>query len=288
MPSWGAARPAPRARAARHVRARPAAVRADDPQPAPDEARDLDRRPLADRRDADGDHPAAVPQHLDRLQERLRAAQDLEGDVHAAVRDGEDARDGILDRCVDHVRGAERRGRPQLLLADVDGDDLRGALARANWTTSDPTPPVPTTATRSPRRSSAPCRTAPYAVSDAHPRIAASSSGRRRAARRPRWRAAPRTPRGRPSSTSPAGCRRRGRGGSRRRRAHPQRLNVKNGSQMSSRPRMQAGQLPHGMMNVPTTRVPSASASNARRRPRRRFPRSRGRARQASGRPPRP
>ena len=40
-----------------------------------------------------------------------------------------------------------------------------------------PTPPTATTATRSPPRSSAPCRTAPYAVNTAQPRTADSSSG---------------------------------------------------------------------------------------------------------------
>ena len=69
-----------------------------------------------------------------------------------------DLRHGITLRGVDHVGRAERLRCAELLVADVDRDDLDAPHARAIWTISDPTPPVPTTATRSPARRSAPRR----------------------------------------------------------------------------------------------------------------------------------
>ncbi len=222
MPSCGRSTPrSTRREQRRHVRARPPAVRPDDPEPASYEPRDLDACTLADRCDADRDHTAAVTQHLDGLQERLRTAQDLEGDVDTAVRHREDALDGVLRRTASTRSVAPSDGGgPQLQLAEVDGDDLSRALRacelhdqRAHTPGTDDDDPLAERELR---------RVAHGAVRRERRAAEDRSVFQRRCrpvARRPRWRAAPRTPPAHPSSTWPAGCRQRGRGGSLRRRA---------------------------------------------------------------------
>jgi len=67
----------------------------------------------------------------------------------------------VLLRAVDHVCGTQLAGRPQSLLADVDGDELgasavssTSALSRARWfrACAFPRPPTPPTLAAARRR----------------------------------------------------------------------------------------------------------------------------------------
>src|SRR6187399_710155 len=111
-----------------HVGARARAERADDAQAAAHEPGDLDRSGALARGNADAHHAAAVTDALERLYERLRPPEHLEGDVHA------DAAGHLADRLhrvhfrrVHHVGGAEPGGGLELVVAHVHGDDLRRA-----------------------------------------------------------------------------------------------------------------------------------------------------------------
>jgi len=78
--------------------------------------------------ESSGGHDAGRPHRLEAVLEGLLDAERLDGHVGSApVREGLHARDRILVRRVDDVRGAELFRPGELLLHHVDGDDLPGA-----------------------------------------------------------------------------------------------------------------------------------------------------------------
>ena len=109
------------------LRDRVAAVRHRDRDLRPEEvALDVDVERAARRRHADERRGAGVAAHPDGVDEPGRAADRREGEVDAA-RELAHLCDRVAAPAVDDVGRAERAGKLELLVDDVDGDDARRA-----------------------------------------------------------------------------------------------------------------------------------------------------------------
>ena len=132
---------------------------------------------LALRHHADHDCGASVADHLVRLFGGLFAADGLEGEVGALVRERTRRCDGILDRGVDDMGGTEVASSGEFLTADIDGNDRSRTGDRRTVDCGQADAAAPMTTTDAPTGIRAVLTTAPKPVITAQPIRAPRSSG---------------------------------------------------------------------------------------------------------------
>src|SRR5262249_22103144 len=111
----------------RHVGARAGAVGADDAQATPDQPRDLHGRRSSAWRDAYRHHASAIADDFHCQAECFGTAQSFEGDVNpCTISQPADEISGVGGRRIDDVGRAYAASDLELVVADVNGNDLRG------------------------------------------------------------------------------------------------------------------------------------------------------------------